>query len=188
MIQHRKNNLILSLKSRYGGIFHTHADILTKLNDFYSNPLEEPQVERSQSIREITNNIPSILNHDHKKMLLQEVTMQEMEEAAMSMPNGKAPRSNGFAIYFFKVCCPFIKDEVHALVEDSRINKIVLKALNATFLTLIRKEEGDNSLDHFQPINPCNVIYKIISKVLDNKIKTVLPLLISSNQAEYVEG
>lgn len=78
--------------------------------------------------------------------------MQEVEETVISMPNVKAPRPDGFTIDFFKICWPFIEDEVQALVEDLRIHKIVLKALNATFLTLIPKEEGDDSLDRFRPI------------------------------------
>lgn len=107
--------------------------------------------------------------------------MQEVEGAVISMPNGKSLGPYGFTIDFFKTCWPFLKDEDHALMEDSSINKIVLNTLNSTFLTLILKKEGSYSSDHFQLIALCNVIYKIISKVLSNIINIVLPLLISSN-------
>jgi len=76
---------------------------MSELNDFYRKLLEEHRVDKSQTIREITSKIPTILNQDHNKMLLQEASMQEVEEAVMSMPNGKALGPDGFTIDFFKI-------------------------------------------------------------------------------------
>lgn len=104
------------------------------------------------------------------------------------MPNGKAPGPNGFTIDFFKACSTNIKEEVYTLVEESRTHKSGLKALNTTFLTLIPKEEGVDSPERSRPIKLCNVIYKILSTTLANRIKIVLPLLIFPNQSSYVEG
>jgi len=169
-------------------MIHNHEDIANDLNDYFSDLLKEPSIDRVRAIREITNNIHVIFNQDHNKMLLRKITMRGVEEAIMTMPNREAPGPNGFTTDFYKACWPFIKEEVHALVEESMVNKSVLRALNATFLTLIPKEEGVDSPDRFRPISLCNVIYRIISKVLTNRIKTILPLLISSNQLGYVEG
>jgi len=121
-------------------------------------------------------------------MLLRKVSMQEVEEVVTTMSNGKALGLDGFTIDFYKACWPLLKNEVHALVEESRIQKSILKALNSTFLTLIPKDEGADSPDKFRPISLCNVINKIISKVLANRTKTIFPLLVSQHQSSYVEG
>lgn len=74
------------------------------------------------------------------------------------------------------------------IIQESKIQKFVLKALNATFLTLIPKGDTADSPDKFHPIALFDVIYKIISKVLVNRLKIILPLLISQHQTRYVEG
>ena len=63
-----------------------------------------------------------------------------------------------------------------------------MSTLNATHLALISKEIGTSHLGKFWPISLCNVIYKIISKVVANRLKPLLPLLISLEQSGYVEG
>jgi hypothetical protein len=64
----------------------------------------------------------------------------------------------------------------------------VLLALNATFLTLIPKEDKANVPNKFFPLSLCNVIYKIISKVISLHLKPLLPTFISIEQSRYVEG
>jgi hypothetical protein len=81
-----------------------------------------------------------------------------------------------------------LKQDVLEIVEESRNRQWVLPALNATFLTLIPKEENVASPSKYQPISLCNVIYKIITKVIANRLKPLLPLLISPEQTGYVEG
>ena len=73
-------------------------------------------------------------------------------------------------------------------MEESRNKKGVLKSFNATFLTLIPKEVGADSPNKFWPIALCNVIYKIISKVISNCLKPLLPKLINPKKSWFVEG
>eukprot|EP00253_Pinus_taeda_P027470 PITA_27470 len=114
--------------------------------------------------------------------------MEEVEEAVKSMPNDKAPGPDGFTINFYKACWPTIKSEIWEVVEDSRRSSTILKSLNSTFLALIPKEENAHIPDNFRPIALCNVIYKIISKVIANRFKHILPNLISEEQSGYIEG
>jgi hypothetical protein len=81
-----------------------------------------------------------------------------------------------------------IHEEVWKLIEESRVSGKVLPALNATFLTLIPKEERVTNPKNFRPIVLCNVIYKIISKVIAMRLKPILPFIISKEQSGYVEG
>lgn len=62
----------------------------------------------------------------------------------------------------------------------------MLKALNATFLALIPKKEGANSLNSFIPIALCNAMYKIITKVIVERLKPWISNLISEDQGGFV--
>ena len=104
------------------------------------------------------------------------------------MALGKAPALDGFTSNFFHFFWDLVKEDVLNIVEESRTKKGVLKAFNATFLTLIPKEVGADTPDKFRPIALSNVIYKIISKVIANRLKPLLPLLISPEQSGFVEG
>jgi hypothetical protein len=64
----------------------------------------------------------------------------------------------------------------------------VISALNATFLTLIEKEEQATNPKQFWPIALCNVIYKIITKIIALRLKPILPFIISKEHIGYVEG
>ena len=51
--------------------------------------------------------------------------------------------------------------------------------INHTNIFLIPKVKNLEKMSNFRPISLCNVIYKIISKVMKNKLKQVLPYIIS---------
>eukprot|EP00253_Pinus_taeda_P022607 PITA_22607 len=63
-----------------------------------------------------------------------------------------------------------------------------MKDFNASFIALIPKQEKSMTLNGFRPTALCNVVYKIISKVIANRFKPLLPALISEDQMGYVEG
>ena len=78
----------------------------------------------------------------------------------------KPPGSDGFTSNFFHHFWALIKTEVWQLVEESRISHWLLPSLNVTFIVLVSKEEQPNTPDKYCPVALCNVIYKIISKVI----------------------
>jgi hypothetical protein len=64
----------------------------------------------------------------------------------------------------------------------------MLKDLNHTFITLVPKKTGSHSVHHFRLISLCNISYKIVSKILTNRLKHVLPKIIYPLQFAFVPG
>ena len=104
------------------------------------------------------------------------------------MALGNSMRLDGFTSNIFYRFWDPIKEEVLDIVEESRSKRGVVKYFNATVHTLIAKGEGAHNPHNFRPITLCNVIYKIISKVIVNRLKPLLPNLISPEQSGFVEG
>lgn len=63
---------------------------------------------------------------------------------------------------------------------------IGLNEINETYISLILKTKNASQVGDFQLISLCNVIYKIISKVLVNRLKSILPNIIFPNQSDFI--
>lgn len=64
----------------------------------------------------------------------------------------------------------------------------MLPVLNHTHITLVPKVDNPSKVSQFRPISLCNVIYKIISKLMTERLKLVLPKLISPYQLAFISG
>lgn len=62
----------------------------------------------------------------------------------------------------------------------------MLKQINYSFIVLIPKVEHPSKVENFWPISLCNVIYKVIAKILSGRLKGVLDSLISPFQVAFV--
>lgn len=72
-------------------------------------------------------------------------------------------------------------------MEFFRTGKI-LKSWNSAVLTLIPKSEHVDTVVDYGPIACCNTIYNVVSKMLTNKLKKILPQIISPNQSAFMAG
>ena len=121
-------------------------------------------------------------------MLMRTIAREEVEEAVLQMEKGKALEPDGFTIDFFQSCWDLVKEEIWEVMEESRKIGRFLKAFNATFLTLIPKEHGADSPGKFRLISLCNVIPKIITKVMADRLKSLMSGLISIEQSSFIKG
>lgn len=99
----------------------------------------------------------------------------------------KAPGLDGSTIDFYQECWSFLVKDVYEVVKQSRQTRKILPILNATFISSIPKQGKSKSLDDYRPITLFNVIYKIIAFMIVNRLKPLLPNLISLEQTWFVE-
>lgn len=76
----------------------------------------------------------------------------------------------------------------YKLVKDVFKNRNISGDLNFTLLVLIPKLENPTLLRTYRPISLCNVTYKTITKIIANRIQTILPQLVGPHQTNFVPG
>ncbi|KAK5786023.1 hypothetical protein PVK06_040648 [Gossypium arboreum] len=104
------------------------------------------------------------------------------------MDPNKAPGIDGLLGSFFKHHWEIVgKDTISYCLEVLNGNKNI-SSVNETMIILIPKIKNPCELTNFCPISPCRFVYKIISKVLANRLKAALPSCISQNQSAFVPG
>jgi hypothetical protein len=166
----------------------TKEDIEKELLNYFQDLLSEPVINRHEAISKITEAIPRLVPPEQSQSLMRPTSLEEVEVIVKSMAPGKSPGPDGFTPDFFQVGWPVLGNDIWEVVEESHKYKSILQAFNATFITLIPNIKGTCSTDKFFPISLCNVIYKIISKLIASRLKPILPLIISQEQGGFVEG
>ena len=128
------------------------------------------------------------LNHIEAEGLEQPFIEEEIHAALMGMNGDKASGPDGFTVAFWRSCWDFMKEEIVDLFKEFFYEKSFAKSLNSTFLVLIPKKGGADDLGDFRPISLLGGLYKLLAKVLANRLKKVLDKVVSTDQNAFVKG
>ncbi|KAK9735525.1 hypothetical protein RND81_04G210400 [Saponaria officinalis] len=126
------------------------------------------------------------LQSDQLRLLDRNFIASEIYGALCQISPYKALGPDGFQALFFHSQWDAIHTSVTDFILQMLRGKDFSEGLNDTFLTLIPKTDNPQKITQFRPIGLCNVVYKIISKVIVNRIKPILPMLISPAQTSFV--
>ncbi|XP_072064306.1 uncharacterized protein [Arachis hypogaea] len=120
--------------------------------------------------------------------LVEPVTSEEVKRAVMTMSSFKAPGPNGFQAIFYKEFWDSLSNDVCRLVKRAFEGEPLNAAIFDTLIVLIPKVEVPSSLREFWPISLCNVIYKIVTKVLVNRFRPFLSEIIGPLEGGFIPG
>ena len=98
----------------------------------------------------------------------------EIKKVEFGMKALKAPGPDGFPALFYKHHWDIVGDQLVFAVQSFFLNGWLLKDFNKTFISLIPKNKGAHNFNHFRPISLCNVSYKVISKIIVNRLRPLL--------------
>lgn len=100
----------------------------------------------------------------------------------------KSPGPDGFAVCFYQQSWGLVRDEVCNAFLSFLNGGAFDNSINKTFIALIPKVKNPSCITEYRPISLCNVLYKLIAKVLANRMKNVLPIIISQTQSAFIPG
>lgn len=122
-----------------------------------------------------------------QEKLIADVTETEIKKVIISMPTNKAPGPDGYTVEFFREGWSIVGKELIVAIQSFFQFGFLPKGLNSTILALIPKKLESKEMKDYRPISCCNVIYKTISKILANRLKSILADFIAPNQSAFIE-
>ncbi|KAL8090281.1 hypothetical protein AgCh_039666 [Apium graveolens] len=137
---------------------------------------------------EIVNKVPSSITEVQNKELLREVSVEEVRSALFHMHPDKSLGPNGMTPGFFQKHWSLVRNDIVLMVKKFFTEGVLLDGLNDTNLVLIPKKKNPSSVSDLRPISLCNVLVKIITKVMANRLKVLLDVVVSESQSAFIPG
>ncbi|GAU27940.1 hypothetical protein TSUD_146550 [Trifolium subterraneum] len=127
------------------------------------------------------------LNHMECSSLIKPFTRDEVKAAVWDCDSFKSPGPDGINFGFIKDFWPELQGEVMRFIVEFHRNGKLTKGLNSTFIALIPKVDSPQCLNDFRPISLVGCLYKILAKVLANRLRLVIGSVISESQTAFVK-
>lgn len=189
-LEKRRQNrtFINEINNKKGEIIEDYVEILERIQEFYGDLYKKGEIDES-SIDEVLESIGKSLSEDDKKWCDREINEKEVMEAIASLKSGKSPGSDGIGIEWYKTykneVAPILAEvfrgmERTGLVQDRMVEGVI---------TIIYKKKGSNlDLENYRPISLLNVDYKILTKILANRMKRVIGEIVQTTQSYSIPG
>ena len=161
------------------------AEINREVEQFYKTLYKHRELDDCE-ITSLVRELPK-LSTEQQQSLNGEITLEEAGRVLQKMQNGKSPGSDGFGPEFFKFFWrqlgPFV---VKALNEGFRDEEMSATQKEGLITCVPKADKPKDQIKNWRPISLLNVIYKIGSGCIANRIKTVLPDLINEDQTGFI--
>ncbi|XP_059076532.1 uncharacterized protein LOC131875853 [Cryptomeria japonica] len=128
--------------------------------EFFDRLLKADSMLDLEAYNSLAKSTPRVLSIDQNRMLAAIPSNEEIKKVVFSFDGNKAPSLDGLPMFFFQNFWDIVESDVSSDVKEFFGARSLLKELNATFIVLIPKKKGANSLDAFWPINLCNSFNK----------------------------
>ena len=128
------------------------------------------------------------LSHEDNRSLIKAFSAEEVRDAVWLCDGSKSPGPDGFNLFFVKESWEVLKDELVEALSLFHETGCIPKGCNASFVALVPKVRDPAKLEQYRPISLMGVMYKVISKVLAERLKKVLPAVIDKCQSAFLKG
>ena len=183
------SKVIHKLVNEDGEEFTKTPDILNCQTSFYKDLYKEVNLENDVSINSILGENENILSDKDSKELEGEILYSELGFALKNMKNNKSPGLDGFTVEFFKF---FWTDIGHFILQSLnygyRNGSLSITQKQGVITCIPKQNKSRINLKNWRPISLLNVIYKLASAVISNRLKKVLDNIINENQKGFIAG
>ncbi|KAK6153718.1 hypothetical protein DH2020_013357 [Rehmannia glutinosa] len=136
----------------------------------------------------VLDSVEPKVSRQMNQSLLEPYKEEEIHRALKQMHPLKAPGPDGMCLLFFQKFWNIVSTDFTSTCLNILNNTSDPLSLNHTHIVLIPKVKQPETAKDFRPISLCNVIFRVITKVIANKLKLILPDIILKNQSVFIPG
>ena len=114
--------------------------------------------------------------------------MEEVKAEVWDCDSFKCPGPDGISFGFIKKNWDILRDDLMRFLHEFHRNGRLAKGINSTFIALIPKVDSPQWLNDFRPISLVGSLYKVLAKVLANRLRLVIGSVISGTQSAFIKG
>jgi len=183
MSSRKRSNSIISLLVDGVNIEGVEPVRQTVFQHFHSHFKRSPQAR--PEIGGLVFNTLSVAERDD---LIKPFLLAEIKAAVWDCDSFKCPGPDGVNLGFFKEFWEVLKIDLLKFFAGFYRNGKLTKGLNSTFIALIPKVDSPQRVADFRPISLVSSVYKILSKVLANRLRKVVGNVVSDSQSTFIKG
>ncbi|KAI0522856.1 hypothetical protein KFK09_005241 [Dendrobium nobile] len=163
----------------------SRSEVIKSLIQYYQG-LYNPVPPSNQNLDSFPAGLllPQTLAHSLSSNVLDE----EIKNAVFSGSSNSAPGPDGFNFFFYKSAWHIIGPYVCKAIKSFFLKCYMPNGVKSTALAIIPKHKNATAITDYRPIALCNVLYKIIAKVLAVRLKPVMNLIVMDNQGGFVKS
>ena len=179
------NKTMRQVYNEKGELITENSNILEQQNIFY----QKLYTKNAKVQFRIKNWTGRYVTEEQKRMLDSPISLQELTSALTSFKADKAPGCDGFTYEWFATFWKDISGYYYEALQYDIKHKQLHISVRRGVLTLIPKKEKDPFfLKNWRPLTMLSIDYKLFSKVLDTRLKAVLPTIIKKYQTGFMSG
>lgn len=181
----RRRNLIKKLKDESQNWVEGNDNLRPLVRDYFRNLFTSSSAEIDHGL---LSSVKPVVTNNMNEFLVAPYTREDVRKALFQIGDMKAPGPDELHAIFFKRFWHIVGEELTDEVLDAINKRKIPAGWNSTNIVLIPKVDIPEVIRQYRPISLCNVIYKIISKMIANRLKRILPEVISPTQSAFVPG
>ena len=137
-------------------------------------------------MEDVLTSVDNVVTEEMARSLTCSYTEEEVQADLFQMHPSKSPGPDSMSPFFFQKFWHIVGQDVTAAVLSVLDSGRYLHKMNYTHIVLIPKKKNPQLITEYHPISLGNVVSRIISKVLANRVKPILSKVISDSQSAFV--
>ena len=181
------NKIWTKIKCKDGSYKCDITSILEEQKNFFEQLFRSEGINTTEA-ESLLQSVDVQLSEDEKSFCEKEVTQEEIHKVIKLLKSNKSPGDDGIIAEFYQTYWYLIHDELTLVIKYALENGSLSNSQYNAIITLLYKKGNREEITNWRPISLLNNDYKIITKILAERLKLFLPKLIHTDQKGFVKS